>query len=94
MLHFKIRKSASVFDNQMGSGQIWVADPQNIEYLLDDPTELAEAVPIRICWRVKWTDRWEWIDAFWMLDESGLFVDDIMRFEEDQSVMFFVPKSA
>ncbi|HSR66527.1 MAG TPA: hypothetical protein VLU25_01175 [Acidobacteriota bacterium] len=91
MLRFKVRRSASVYDRGLGSGQIWVADPEGIAYSAEEAEEVEgqSAHPVR--WRVAWDDPWDDIEAFWLPDERKFFVDDIMRLEEGESVMFFMP---
>ncbi|HSR54360.1 MAG TPA: hypothetical protein VLV83_26340 [Acidobacteriota bacterium] len=91
MLRFKVRRSASVYDRGLGSGQIWVADPENIEYSSKEAEEIEGEEAHRVRWRIAWDDPWDDIEAFWLPDERKFFVDDIMRLEEGESVMFFMP---
>ncbi len=92
MLGFKVRRSAKVFDNRMGRGQILVSDPEGIRYDEDADSRIGETEIQPICWRKNWDDQWEWIDAYWLPDESKIFIDDIMKLEEGQGVMFFMPE--
>ena len=91
MLNFKIRKAAKIFDRDHGGGQVWVSGPKDLRYLHDGVPNSSELENRQILWRVRWDDKWEWIETHWSEDESELYTDELLKMESESSVMFFVP---
>ena len=90
MLSFKVRKSANIIDKKWGSGQIWVSFPDDRQYVWGD-AGAREGEFRRLYWRLGWNDDWLPIEGWWDPIEKRCYIDDIMKFEENQSVMFLIP---